>query len=252
MPVDPEERAALFVEYRDTQDRRLRDRLIEMNIGLAEAVARRFGGRGERHDDLLQVALVGLLKSVERFDPDRGLAFSSFATPTIEGELKRHFRDKRWAVRVPRRLQELMLEVNQTVATLTQRNGRSPTIDEIAAETSLTSEDVLEALEAGRAIVASPIESEDRETGIGGGIGGVIDRHGTIDRGMEAVEQRMIVSQLLDSLPARERDIVVLRFYDGLTQSEIANRFGVSQMQVSRILARTLDRLRAGVGDVLT
>jgi RNA polymerase sigma-B factor len=248
MPVDPEERAALFVEYRRTEDRRLRDRLIEMNIGLAEAVSRRFGGRGERHDDLLQVALVGLLKAVERFDPDRGLAFSSFATPTIEGELKRHFRDKRWAVRVPRRLQELMLEVNQAVATLTQRCGRSPTIDEIAADTHLSSEEVLEALEVGRAVVASPIESEDRETTTGG----IIDRHGTVDRGMEAVEQRMIVSQLLDSLPSRERDIVVLRFYDGLTQSEIADRFGVSQMQVSRILARTLDRLRAGVGDVLT
>ena len=247
MPTQAEERAALFEEYHRTDDRQLRDELIEMNIGLAEAVARRFGGRGERHDDLLQVALVGLLKAVERFDPERGLAFSSFATPTIEGELKRHFRDKRWAVRVPRRLQELMLEVNQSVATLTQRRGRSPTIEEIAADTSLSSEDVLEALEAGRAIVAAPIENEDRESGGGG----VIDRHGNVDSGIEAVERRMIVSQLLDSLPPRERHIVVLRFYDGLTQSEIADRFGVSQMQISRILARTLDRLRAGVGDVL-
>jgi RNA polymerase sigma-B factor len=151
---------------------------------------------------------------------------------------------------MPRRLQELMLEVNQSVATLTQRCGRSPTIEEIAADTSLSSEDVLEALEAGRAIVAAPIENEDRD----GGVGGVIDRHGNFDSGMEAVERRMIVSQLLDSLPPRERDIVVLRFYDGLTQSEIADRFGVSQMQISRILARTLDRLRAGAGagDVLT
>jgi RNA polymerase sigma-B factor len=244
MAANPEERAALFVEYRSTGDRRLRDRLIEMNIGLAEAVSRRFGGRGERHDDLLQVALVGLLKSVERFDPDRGLAFSSFATPTIEGELKRHFRDKRWAVRVPRRLQELMLEVNQSVATLTQQRGRSPTIDEIAVDTSLSSEEVLEALEAGRAIVAAPIESDDKEAA-----GGVVDRRGNVDAGIEAVEQRMIVSQLLDTLPSRERDIVVLRFYGGLTQSEIADRFGVSQMQISRILARTLDRLRAGAGD---
>jgi RNA polymerase sigma-B factor len=248
MPNNSEERVALFVEYRRTDDRRLRDRLIEMNIGLAEAVARRFGGRGERHDDLLQVALVGLLKSVERFDPERGLAFSSFATPTIEGELKRHFRDKRWAVRVPRRLQELMLEVNQSVATLTQRRGRSPTIEEIATDTSLSGEEVLEALEAGRAIVAAPIESDDKE-----GTGGVVDRRGSVDTGIEAVEQRMIVSQLLDSLPTRERDIVVLRFYEGLTQSEIATRLGVSQMQISRILARTLDRLRAGAaaGDVL-
>jgi RNA polymerase sigma-B factor len=247
MPVDPEERAALFAEYRRTADRRVRDRLIEMNIGLAEAVSRRFGGRGERHDDLLQVALVGLLKAVERFDHERGLAFSSFATPTIEGELKRHFRDKRWAVRVPRRLQEQMLEVNQSVAVLTQRVGRSPTIDEIAADTHLPAEEVLEALEAGRAIVAAPIDSTDQENGRVG----VIDRRGTLDAGMEEVEQRMIVAKLLESLPPRERAIVTLRFYDGLTQSEIAERFSVSQMQISRILARTLDRLRAGAGDVL-
>jgi RNA polymerase sigma-B factor len=139
--------------------------------------------------------------------------------------------------------------VNQSVATLTQRCGRSPTIAEIAVDTKLSSEDVLEALEAGRAIVAAPIENEDRENGGGG----IVDRRGNIDSGLEAVEQRMIVSQLLESLPDRERDIVVLRFYDGLTQSEIADRFGVSQMQISRILARTLDRLRAGAGagDVL-
>jgi RNA polymerase sigma-B factor len=140
-----------------------------------------------------------------------------------------------------------MLEVNQSVATLTQRCGRSPTLAEIAADTKLSGEEVLEALEAGRAIVAAPIENEDRESGAGG----IVDRRGNLDRGIEAVEQRMIVLQLLESLPDRERDIVVLRFYDGLTQSEIADRFGVSQMQISRILARTLDRLRAGAGDVL-
>lgn len=245
---DRAERAELFAEYRRTDDRGLRDRLIEMNIGLAETVARRFLGRGERHDDLLQVALVGLLKAVERFDPERGLAFSSFATPTIEGELKRHFRDKRWAVRVPRRLQEQMLEVNQSVAILAQRAGRSPTIDEVAADTHLSTEEVLEALEAGRAIVASPIDADDSDEGRGG----VIDRHGEIDTGLERVEQQMIVAKLLDSLPPRERTIVTLRFYEGLTQSEIAERFGVSQMQISRILARTLDRLRAGANDALT
>jgi RNA polymerase sigma-B factor len=241
------ERAELFAEYRRTGDRDLRDRLIEMNIGLAEAVARRFGGRGERRDDLLQVALVGLLKAVERFDPERGLAFSSFATPTIEGELKRHFRDKRWAVRVPRRLQEQMLEVNQSVATLAQRAGGSPTIDEIAADTRMSTEEVLEALEAGRAIVAASIDGDDSQDGRGA----VIDHHGQVDIGLERVEQRMIVAKLLDSLPPREREIVTLRFYDGLTQSEIAERFGVSQMQISRILARTLDRLRAGASDAL-
>jgi RNA polymerase sigma-B factor len=251
MTSAPDQRAAraeLFAEFRRTDDRALRDRLIEMNIGLAEAVARRFAGRGERHDDLLQVALVGLLKAVERFDPERGLAFSSFATPTIEGELKRHFRDKRWAVRVPRRLQEQMLEVNQSVALLAQRAGRSPTVDEIAADTHLSPEDVLEALEAGRAVVAASIDGDDSQDGRGG----VIDRHGEVDTGLERVEQQMIVAKLLDSLPPRERAIVTLRFYDGLTQSEIAARFGVSQMQISRILARTLDRLRVGAGDALT
>jgi RNA polymerase sigma-B factor len=188
-----------------------------------------------------------LLKAVERFDPERGLAFSSFATPTIEGELKRHFRDKRWAVRVPRRLQEQMLEVNQSVALLAQRAGRSPTVDEIAADTHLSAEEVLEALEAGRAVVASSIDGDDSQDGRGG----VIDRHGELDTGLERVEQQMIVAKLLDSLPPRERAIVTLRFYDGLTQSEIAERFGVSQMQISRILARTLDRLRVGAGDAL-
>jgi RNA polymerase sigma-B factor len=242
-----DERARLFDAYRRTGDRRVRDQLIEMNVGLAEAVARRFAGRGERHDDLLQVALVGLLKSVERFDSERGLAFSSFATPTIEGELKRHFRDKRWAVRVPRRLQEQMLEVNQSVATLSQRAGRSPTIDEIATDTRLTTEEVLEALEAGRAIVAASIDSDERD----GGGGAVIDRHGQIDSGIEHVEQRMIVATLLDALPDRERTILTLRFYDGLTQSEIAERLGVSQMQISRILSRTLNRLRSGAGDLV-
>jgi RNA polymerase sigma factor (sigma-70 family) len=139
-----------------------------------------------------------------------------------------------------------MLEVNQSVAALTQTAGRSPTIDEIAADTRLTPEEVLEALEAGRAIVAAPIDGDDGQDGRGG----IIDRRGEADAGLEHVEQRMIVAKLLDSLPDRERAILTLRFYDGLTQSEIAARFGVSQMQISRILGRTLDRLRSGARDV--
>jgi RNA polymerase sigma-B factor len=239
MPDDGDARAALFAEYHETGDRAIRDRLIEANVGLAESIARRFTGRGESDDDLRQVALLGLLKAVERFDPERGLAFSSFASPTIEGEIKRHFRDHRWAVRVPRRTQEQALEVSAAVAVLTQRLGRSPTIDELVAETTLTSEDVIEALEAGRAATAARIdagESGDRS---------IAEQLGERDERLDDVERRIVVSQLMESLKPRERTIVFLRFYEGLTQSKIAEQLGVSQVHVSRILAAALDRLRA-------
>lgn len=238
MPDDGEARAALFAEYRRTGDRATRDRLIETNLGLADSIARRFSGRGKTDDDLRQVTLLGLLKAVERFDPDRGLAFSSFASPTIEGEIKRHFRDHRWAVRVPRRTQEQALEVTAAIATLTQRMGRSPTIEELAAETKLTDEEVIEALEAGRAATAARIDGGDTDDR------SIADSLGEHDVGLEDVERRMVVTQLLASLKPRERTIVVLRFYQGLTQSKIAKQLGVSQVHVSRILATALDRLR--------
>jgi RNA polymerase sigma-B factor len=239
MPDDGDVRAALFVEYHQTGDRAIRDRLIETNVGLAESIARRFTGKGESDDDLRQVALLGLLKAVERFDPERGLAFSSFASPTIEGEIKRHFRDHRWAVRVPRRTQEQALEVAAAVATLTQRLGRSPTIDELVVETTLTSEDVIEALEAGRAATAARIDAGDS------GDRSIAEQLGERDEGLDDVERRMVVSQLMETLKPRERTIVFLRFYEGLTQSKIAEQLGVSQVHVSRILAAALDRLRA-------
>jgi RNA polymerase sigma-B factor len=241
------ERAALFDEYRRTGDRDVRNRLIELNFRLAETIANRYTGRGERHDDLAQVAMVGLLKAVERFEPERGLAFSSFATPTIEGELKRHFRDQRWAVRVPRHLQELSLEINHSVAALSQRSGRSPTVAEIAADTGHREELVLEALEAGRASLAVSLDSgppaADDEASA------PVDRLGAQDPGLEGAERRLIVAGLLKSLPQREQAIVALRFYDGLTQSQIAEQFGISQMQVSRLLARSLERLRIVAGE---
>jgi len=237
MPDAGDERAALFAEYHRTGDHETRDRLIEANRGLAESIARRYSRHREGDDDLRQVALLGLLKAVERFDPERGLAFSSFATPTIEGELKRHFRDQRWAVRVPRQTQEHALEVSRAVAALTQSLGRSPTIDDLVAETSLTSEDVIEALEAGRASTTAAIDTDNDERS-------VLDQLGTGDPGIDDVERRMVVSQLLDVLPPRERTIVVQRFYEGLTQSKIAEQLGVSQVHVSRILAQALERLR--------
>lgn len=242
-----DDRAALFAEYRRTGDRQVRNRIIEANLGLAESIARRYGGRGEHHEDLAQVAMLGLLKAVERFEPERGLAFSSFAAPTIEGELKRHFRDRRWAVRMPRRLQELSLAVNQSTASLAQRRGRSPTVAEIARDTGLTEESVLEAIEAGRAATAGSLDSggrKDADTG-----DAPAERLGRSDPDLEGVEQRLVVSRLLELLSERERQMMVLRFYDGMTQSEIAGRFGVSQMQVSRILTRALERLRAIAGE---
>jgi len=239
-------RTALFVEYRRTQDRDLRNQIIEANLGLAESLARRYGGRGERSEDLSQVAMLGLLKAVERFEPERGLAFSSFAAPTIEGELKRHFRDKRWAVHMPRRLQEQSLEVNQCLATLAQRYGRSPTLAEVAAETGFTEETVLEALEAGRAAVAASLDAQT--AGSDEGPRSAVDQLGQDDRELERVEQRLAITTLLATLPARERQMISLRFFDGLPQAEIARRFGISQMQVSRLLSRSLERLRGVAG----
>jgi RNA polymerase sigma-B factor len=241
-----DDRAALFAEYRRTGDRELRNRIIEANLGLAESIARRYGGRGERHEDLSQVAMLGLLKAVERFEPERGLAFSSFAAPTIEGELKRHFRDRRWAVRMPRRLQELSLAVNQSAAGLAQRRGRSPTVVEIARDTGLTEESVLEAIEAGRAATAASLDTGGRDDADGSDA--PIERLGGSDPDLEGVEQRLVVTRLLEILPEREQEMMLLRFYDGLTQSEIASRFGISQMQVSRMLTRSLERLRAIAG----
>jgi RNA polymerase sigma-B factor len=235
-----------FVEFQRTHERRLRDELVEEHIPLARFLARRFDHRGESSDDLLQVALLGLLKAVERFDPERGLQFSTFATPTIVGELKRHFRDKGWAVRVPRRMQELHLQLANAVGALTQEFGRSPTPADVAARLGVSEEEVLEAMEAGGLY---------RLTSLDGTASGDADSAelttmiGEDDPEYERVEQRSQLHELLGTLPERERAIVYLRFFDGLTQSEIATRVGISQMHVSRLLGRSVDQLRGRVLD---
>ena len=231
-----------FFEYRRTKDRRLRDALISDHLGLAIALARRFAGRGEAVDDLEQIATLGLLKAVERFEPERGLAFSTFATPTISGEIKRHFRDRSWSVRVPRALQELGLRLTATVADLTNDLGRSPTLDEIAAELDVDTEAVLEAMEANRAYATQSLDAQlpgdDRSLG---------DTIGSDEPGMDDVEVRMVVGDLLETLPEREQAILRLRFFEGLTQTEIASQVGISQMHVSRLLSRSLETLRRDV-----
>jgi RNA polymerase sigma-B factor len=229
-----------FKEYRRTGDRKLRNELVEEHVRLAEFLARRFAHRGESPDDLRQVALVGLLKAVERFEPDRGLQFSSFATPTITGELKRHFRDRGWAVRVPRRIQELHLELDRTVNELSQELGRPPTPSEIAQRAGVLEEDVLESMEAGSLYRLASIDAgrADDESGTS-----PAQRLGELDEELLAVDDRVAVSEMLSVLPEREQNIVYLRFFEGLTQSEIAERVGISQMHVSRLLSRSLETL---------
>ncbi|HEX9530176.1 MAG TPA: RNA polymerase sigma factor SigF [Acidimicrobiales bacterium] len=245
MSLDPADRGELrsrFAEFAHSRDPALRDRLVEAHLGLAEYLARRFSNRGEPLDDLIQVAAVGLLKAVDRFDPDRGVEFSTYATHTVVGELKRHFRDKGWAVRAPRRMQELYLRLGKVVANLSQELGRSPTIPELAAEAQVSAEEVLEAMEAGQAYrfasLDAPSPGDDNGDSLGTHLGGD-------DPSMADAEQRATLSPLVSHLQPRERMIIHLRFFEGLTQSEIAARLGISQMHVSRLLARSLSQLRA-------
>jgi RNA polymerase sigma-B factor len=219
----------------------VRDRLVEMHLPLVEHLARRFRNRGEPLDDLVQVATIGLIKSVDRFDPERGVEFSTYATPTIVGEIKRHFRDKGWAVRVPRRLQELRLALTTATSELSQRNGRSPTVHELAEHLNLSEEEVLEGLESANAYSTLSLdvpEAGDDEAPA------VADSLGAEDDALEGVEYRESLKPLLEQLPPREKKILLLRFFGNMTQSQIAEEVGISQMHVSRLLARTLAQLR--------
>jgi RNA polymerase sigma-B factor len=239
-----EELKEMFAEFARTGDSRLRSELVELHIGLAEHLARRFVYRGEAYDDLVQVGSIALIKAVDRFDPGREVEFTTFATKTILGELKRHFRDKGWAIRAPRRLQELYLNLNQSVALLSQTLGRSPTIAELAADTGTTEEQVLEALEAGQSYRSTSLDSAGPDDeGLG-------NRLGVEAEGMGAAEWRTILEPHLQALPEREQTILRLRFVDGLTQSEIAGRIGLSQMHVSRLLVHSLRTLRQNIGDI--
>jgi len=228
-----------FLAFAQERDAALREQLVGAHLGLAEYLARRFANRGEALDDLVQVASLGLIKAVDRFDPGRGVEFSTYATHTIVGELKRHFRDKGWAVRAPRRMQELYLRLGKVVASLGQELGRSPTIGELAAEVKVSEEEVLEALEAGQAYRSTSLDAPSDEGEP------LATRIGEEDPSLENAESRATLSPLLAQLPERERLILGLRFFDGLTQSEIASRLGISQMHVSRLLARSVAQLRS-------
>jgi RNA polymerase sigma-B factor len=239
-----EELKQMFAELARSGDSDLRSQLIEAHVGLAEYLARRFVYRGESYDDLVQVASIALIKAVDRFDPERGVEFTTFATKTILGELKRHFRDKGWAIRAPRRLQELYLNLNQSVATLSQELRRSPTIAELAADTGATEEQVLEALEAGQSYRSTSLDSAGPDEEALG------SRLGVEAEGMAEAEWRTVLEPHVQALPKREQTILRLRFVDGLTQSEIASQIGLSQMHVSRLLVQTLATLRERCGEV--
>ncbi|MGX1881183.1 RNA polymerase sigma factor SigF [Streptomyces sp. NPDC055287] len=245
---DPHDRSAaraLFIELRKLPDgsaekAELRNRLVRMHLPLVEHLARRFRNRGEPLDDLTQVATIGLIKSVDRFDPERGVEFSTYATPTVVGEIKRHFRDKGWAVRVPRRLQELRLSLTTATAELSQQHGRSPTVHELAERLGISEEEVLEGLESANAYSTLSLDVPDTDDESPA----VADTLGSEDEALEGVEYRESLKPLLEDLPPREKRILLLRFFGNMTQSQIATEVGISQMHVSRLLARTLAQLR--------
>ncbi|WP_449341705.1 SigB/SigF/SigG family RNA polymerase sigma factor [Streptacidiphilus cavernicola] len=242
---DREAARALFVQLaglpKDSPERvELRNQLVRMHIPLVEHLARRFRNRGEPLDDLTQVATIGLIKSVDRFDVERGVEFSTYATPTIVGEIKRHFRDKGWAVRVPRRLQELRLSLTTATGELSQQHGRSPTVHELAERLGISEEEVLEGLESANAYSTLSLDVPDTDDESPA----VADTLGAEDDALEGVEYRESLKPLLAQLPQREQRILVLRFFRNMTQSQIATEVGISQMHVSRLLARTLAQLR--------
>ncbi|MBA2528459.1 MAG: RNA polymerase sigma factor SigF [Euzebyales bacterium] len=234
----------LFADLRSSGDPTKREQLARLHLPLVEYLAKRFKDRGEPLDDLIQVGSVGLLKAIDRFDLGRGVEFSTYATPTIVGELKRYFRDKGWAVRVPRRLQELSLRLNKLIAQLTQDLGRSPTVPELAKAAGVSEDEVLEALESGQAYSTTSL---DAPSGDDADAPMRMDRIGEEDLRLDNLEYFASLAPLIEQLPERERTILYLRFFKGMTQSKIAEHVGISQMHVSRLLTRILEFLRQGM-----
>jgi RNA polymerase sigma-B factor len=221
-----------------------RDELVHLHLPLVEHCARRFRSRGEPFEDLVQVGTIGLLKSIDRFDLERAVEFSTYATPTIIGEIKRYFRDKGWAIRVPRRLQELRMQIGAATAELNQSLGRSPTPRELAGAIGCSVEEIIEGIESSNAYSTLSLDATDDSEDGGGSM---LDAMGVMDENLEHVEIRESLKPLLDALEPREKKILLLRFFKNRTQTQIAEEIGVSQMHVSRLLTRTLDQLRTSL-----
>jgi RNA polymerase sigma-B factor len=240
-PGRAREERELFARYRETRERADRDVLFDRFLPLARQLARRYQRSTEPFDDLFQVACLGLVKAIDRFDTTRGTAFSSYAVPTIAGELKRHFRDRAWSVRVPRDLQELALTVERAASELSPNLHRQPTVAEIAAHVGATDETVLEALEAAAAHKTSSLDVPRSDDDDGGTLG---DSLGCQEQGFTRAEDRATLERLMSVLTPRDREVLRLRFEEDLTQSEIGERIGISQMHVSRIIRQAIAQLR--------
>ncbi|TMM01269.1 MAG: SigB/SigF/SigG family RNA polymerase sigma factor [Actinobacteria bacterium] len=243
-PERTREDRELFLRHQRERDTAAREALVERFLPLARQLARRYQRAEEPLEDLFQVAALGLIKAIDRFNPDRDVAFSSYAVPTILGELKRHFRDRTWAVRVPRDLQELALRVDRAVADLSRESHRSPSVGQIAERVGANEEQVLEALEASGAYRATSFDAprpggdEDAGDSLG-------DAVGLVDTGFGLAEDRATLDRLMQVIGPREREVLRLRFVEDMTQAEIGERIGVSQMQISRLIRQSLARLRA-------
>jgi RNA polymerase sigma-B factor len=228
-----------FRAYRTTRSCTLRNSLVDQHRPLAIWLARKFANRGEPFDDLVQVAQVALIHAVERFDPDRNVRFGTFAAATISGELKRHFRDRTWSLRVPRRSKELHLRLGPAIAELSQRLGRTPSVGDLAVELDVDEDAVLSAMDVGQAYRSDSLDLTGSEFDAS-----IQDQVGDADPGYDAVEGRAVLDHLLRTLSERERRILALRFYDEMTQAEIGREIGVTQMHVSRVITRSLVSLR--------
>jgi RNA polymerase sigma-B factor len=238
---DKDRTRELFRRYKEEGDEQAREQLIVNHLNLVRFLASKFKNRGESLEDLVQVGTIGLIKAIDRFDPSRGLEFTTYATPTIMGEIKRHFRDKGWSVRVPRRLQELSAKVNQATDELTNELQRSPSVEEIAERVGASVDEVLEAMESSSAYSSVPLEgggTDDEDAP------SVIDRYATVDQDLAASDDRIVLEDAIKDFSPREQEVIKMRFIDGLTQVEIAERLGISQVQVSRLLRRTLKKVQ--------
>jgi RNA polymerase sigma-B factor len=237
----------LLRRYHENGDLQAREKLIEQYMSLVRSLARRYSYRGEQLEDLVQIGAIGLIKAIDRFDLDRGVELTTYATPNIIGEIKRHFRDKGWSVRVPRGLQELNVQLSRLVEQLTVQLSRSPTIPELAKAAGVEEEEVLEALESGRAYTSLSLS-------VGGGGGDdddldPLESLGTEEHQYEVSEDRAVLAPGFKALDERERTILQLRFFEGLTQSQIAQQVGISQMHVSRLIRRSLEKIRETIAE---
>ncbi len=239
---DKERTRELFRLYKEEGDEEAREQLIVSHLNLVRFLTSKFKNRGEPIEDLMQVGTIGLIKAIDRFDPARGLEFTTFATPTIMGEIKRHFRDKGWSVRVPRRLQELSSKVNQTTDELTRELQRPPSVAEVAERLGATVDEVLEAMESSSAYSSVPLEGTGQNAD--DDAPSIIDHYATEDGELAASDDRMVIEDAIGDFSPREQEIIQMRFREGLTQVEIAERLGISQVQVSRMLRKALRQIQ--------